>query len=76
MAKRVKIVRPDMVTLRPSTANTKVIGRPQEFWLAGGETKAITMRLKVGASADDRKLSVRYASTRGGIAETEHTIAP
>ena len=76
MAKRVKIVRPDMVTLRPSTANTRVIGRPQEFWLAGGETKAITMRLKVGASADDRKLSVRYASTRGGIAETEHTIAP
>ena len=76
MAKRVKIVRPDMLALRFPTSNTKLIGRPPEFWLNGGETKVITLRVKAGAAADDRKLTVRYTSTRGGIAEAPHQIAP
>jgi len=75
MAKRVKIVRPDGLTLR-STPNTKLIGRPPEFWLNGGETKVITLRVKAGAATDDRKLTVRYTSTRGGVADAEHQIAP
>ena len=75
MAKRVKIVHPDGLALR-STPNTKLIGRPPEFWLNGGETKVVTLRVKAGATADDRKLSVRYTSTRGGVADAEHQIAP
>jgi hypothetical protein len=76
MAKRVKIVRPDMVTARTGSVNTRVIGRPQEFWLNGFETKVITLRVKAGPAPEDRKLTLRYASTRGGVAEAEHQIAP
>jgi hypothetical protein len=76
MAKRVKIVRPDMITVRAGTANTKMIGRPPEFWVNGGETKVITIRVKAGPSSEDRKLSLRYASTRGGVLDAEHQIAP
>ncbi|MDQ8153236.1 MAG: M14 family metallopeptidase [Gemmatimonadota bacterium] len=76
MAKRVKIVRPDMVTVRAESANTRTIGRPEEFWLNGGETKVITIRVKAGAEAADRKLNVRYTSTRGGVVDMGHQIAP
>ena len=76
MAKRVKIVRPDMVTARAATPNTRMVGRVPEFWLNGGETKVVTLRVKAGATADDRKLSVRHTSTRGGVADAEHQIAP
>jgi hypothetical protein len=75
MAKRVKIVHPDALAIR-STPNTKLIGRPPEFWLNGGETKVVTLRVKAGPAADDHKLSVRYTSTRGGLADAEHQIAP
>jgi hypothetical protein len=76
MAKRVKIVRPDMITLRADAPNTRLIGRVPEFWVNGGETKVITMRVKAGDTAPSRKLTLRYVSTRGGVAETTHEIKP
>jgi hypothetical protein len=42
----------------------------------GNETKVITLRVKVGATEAAKKLTVRYMSTRGGIAETTHQVAP
>ena len=76
MAKRVKIVRPDMITVRAGTPNTRLIGRAPEFFLGAGETKVITMRVKVGTAADDRKVNFRYTSTRGGLIDKEFVIAP
>ena len=76
MAKRVKIVRPDVITLRADSPNTRLIGRVPDFWVNGGETKVITLRVKVGAAQPDRKLTVRYLSTRGGIAEATHEVTP
>jgi hypothetical protein len=70
MAKRVKIVRPDMLTLRGSGA-TRLVGRAPEFWLAGGETRTVTLRVKAGTAEADRAFSVRLSSTRGGIATRE-----
>lgn len=75
-AKRVKIVRPDMITARAGSVNTRVIGRAPEFWLGGGETKVITLRVKAGPAPEDRKLNLRLTSTRGGVADVEHQIAP
>ena len=75
-AKRVKIVRPDMVTAQAETPNTRMMGRVPEFWLNGGETQVITLRLKAGPSAADRKLNLRLTSTRGGVVDKEHQIAP
>lgn len=75
-AKRVKIVRPEMVTARAGSANTRTIGREPEFWLNGGETRVITLRLKAGPSVEDRKLNIRFTSTRGGMVDREHQIAP
>jgi hypothetical protein len=76
MAKRVKSVRPDMLTARAEGSATKQIGRPLEFWLNGGETKVITMRIKAGPTEADRKLNLRYTSTRGGMVDAPHQIAP
>jgi len=76
MAKRVKIVRPDMIMVRGEAPGTAVIGRVPEFWLGGNETKAITLRVKAGATEAAKKLTVRYLSTRGGVAEATHQIAP
>jgi hypothetical protein len=76
MAKRVKIVRPDMIMLRPEAPGTSIIGRVPEFWVNGNETKVITLRVKVGATEAAKKLTVRYLSTRGGVAELAHQIAP
>lgn len=76
MAKRVKIVRPDMITLRGDAPGTSIIGRVPEFWVNGNETKVITLRVKVGATEAAKKLTVGYSSTRGGVAELAHQIAP
>ena len=35
-----------------------------------------TLRVKVGAAQPVRKLTVRYLSTRGGIAEATHEVTP
>jgi hypothetical protein len=70
-AKRVKIVRPDQITVRgaDSTATTRLVGRSPEFWLAGGETRTVTVRIRAGDTPADRTLTVRVLSTRGGVAE-------
>lgn len=67
-AKRVKAVRPDEVTARFARgAKSRVVGRPEEFWLAGGESRTVTVRLKLDAA--DRSFHARAASTRGGVVE-------
>jgi hypothetical protein len=71
-AKRVKIVRPDQVTARfEKGSRTKMVGRAPEFWLAGGETRTVTFRVRAGEKPEDRKLTVRLLSTRGGVAERD-----
>jgi hypothetical protein len=71
-AKRVKIVRPDQVTARfEKGSSSKVVGRPPEFWLNAGETKTATLRIRAGEKSEDRKLTIRLLSTRGGVAERE-----
>jgi hypothetical protein len=68
-AKRVKIVRPDQVTARfERNSKAKIVGRPPEFWLGGGETRSVTLRLRAGT---ERVMTVRAVSTRGGVAERE-----
>ena len=69
-AKRVKIVQPDVVTARFARgAKSRVIGRAEEFWLAGGESRTVRVRLKLDAA--DTAFHARAASTRGGVAERE-----
>jgi hypothetical protein len=63
----VKMVRPDNLTIRGSGA-TRLVGRAPEFWLNGGETKVVTMRVRAGTADADKAFSVRLSSTRGGIA--------
>lgn len=77
-AKRVKIVRPDEVTVAPKTrgSSTRLVGRPPEFWLNGGETRVVTVRVKAGTGANDRTVVVRALSTRGGEAEREVQLTP
>jgi hypothetical protein len=71
-AKRVKIVRPDQVTARfEKGSSSKVVGRPPELWLNGGETREVTLRIRGGTKDADRKATVRLLSTRGGVAERE-----
>lgn len=71
-AKRVKIVRPDRVTAVPAPKSaTRVIGRSPEFWLGGFESRTVTLRVRSGEAASDRKLTIRALSTRGGVAERE-----
>jgi hypothetical protein len=69
-AKRVKIVRPDNLTLRGGGA-TRLVGRAPEFWLNGGETRVVTMRIRAGTAEADKALTVRLSSTRGGIASRD-----
>jgi hypothetical protein len=43
------------------------------MWLGGGETRTTTVRIRAGSKPEDRKLTVRALSTRGGVAEREVT---
>ncbi len=71
-AKRVKIVRPDQVTAKfADSSAAKVVGPPPEFWLAGGESKTVALRIRAGEKATNRKVTIRALSTRGGVAERE-----
>jgi hypothetical protein len=68
MAKRVKIVRPDQIAVRfAEKSEGRVLGRQEEFWLNGGESRSVTLRLRVPSA--ERSLTVRALSTRGGVAE-------
>jgi hypothetical protein len=67
-AKRVKIVRPDQIAVKfADKSEGKAIGRAEEFWLAGGESRTVTLRLRVPPA--ERAITVRALSTRGGVAE-------
>ncbi|MEX2178368.1 MAG: M14 family metallopeptidase [Gemmatimonadaceae bacterium] len=73
-AKRVKIVRPDRVVLQmPRGSGTRAVGRTEEFWLSGGESRSVTLRVRSGggSAATDRRATLRALSTRGGVAERE-----
>jgi hypothetical protein len=74
-AKRVKIVRPDNLTIGPAQGSaTRLVGRAPEFWLAGGETKVVTLRVRAGTADADKAFSVRLSSTRGGVATRDVRI--
>ena len=69
-AKRVKIVRPDRVVAEAARGSaTRVVGRPEEFWLGGGASHTTTIRVRGGTGANDKRLTIRALSTRGGVAE-------
>ena len=69
-AKRVKIVQPDRITLKMGKESTnRTVGRTQEFWLNGGESRIVTLRMRAGTHKSDREVTVRALSTRGGVAE-------
>jgi hypothetical protein len=74
-AKRVHIVRPDMVTLEaPRGSEARQVGR-SEFWLAGRETKTVVARVRVPAG-QSVELTARVSSTRGGVAQIPVRITP
>jgi hypothetical protein len=74
-AKRVKIVQPDRVAARFARGSgSRALGRVPEFWLGGGETRTVTLRIKAGAKPEDKTFTLRLLSTRGGVAEKEITL--
>jgi hypothetical protein len=76
-AKRVKIVRPDQLALRvPQGSTTHAVGRPSEFWLNGGESRTVALRVKAGPRPEDKTFTLRALSTRGGVAEREVRLDP
>jgi hypothetical protein len=71
-AKRVKIVRPDRVVVEmPRGSASRSVGRTEEFWLGGGESRTTVLRLRSGNAPADRRATVRALSTRGGVSEVE-----
>jgi hypothetical protein len=75
-AKRVKIVRPDVVTLTPARGSAaRAVGRPPEFFLAGFETRTVTLRVRVPAGSE-ATFTAKLSSTRGGEAEREVRVTP
>ncbi len=67
-AKKVKIVRPDRVVAEfAKDSKSKQAGRPPEFWLAGGESRTVAVRLKMAPG--DSSATIRLLSTRGGVSE-------
>ena len=75
-AKRVKIVRPDALTLAPARGSAaRVIGRAPEFFLAGFETKTLAMRVRVPVG-QEATFTAKLLSTRGGEAEREVRVTP
>lgn len=74
-AKRVKIVRPDFLTIEAAGGAARTTTRGEEFFLGGLETKTITMRVRAPAGqAID--MNARVTSTRGGIADAAVKITP
>jgi hypothetical protein len=76
-AKRVKAVQPDQFALRvPRGSTTRIAGRTPEFFLNGGETRTLTLRVKAGTKPEERAFTLRALSTRGGVAEREVKLDP
>jgi hypothetical protein len=68
MAKRVKIVRSDQIAVRfAEKSEGRMLGRQEDFWLKGGESRTVTVRLRIPQA--ERTITVRALSTRGGVAE-------
>jgi len=75
-ARRVKMVRPDQITIQAAPGSaTRLIGRMPQFHVQGNETRTITMRLRVGAGDADRAFTVHLNSTRGGQAQRDIRVA-
>ena len=74
-AKRVLAVRPDAVTLAPAAGSSvRVLDRATEFFLAGYESRTITIRVRI-PEGQGATFTVRALSTRGGKAEREVRVA-
>lgn len=68
-AKRVKIVRPDLLTVEgPRGTRARAIGRGTEFYLNGRETRTIVVRIIV-PEGETAEMNARVTSTRGGVAD-------
>lgn len=77
MAKRVKIVRPDRVVAQTGRGSaTRMVGDVPEFWLDGRESRVVTLRVRAGSGPNDRTLTIRALSTRGGVATREVQLSP
>lgn len=75
-AKRVKIVRPDFLTIQSSGAPAaRTTTRATEFFLGGFETRVLTMRVRAPAG-ETVNMNARITSTRGGVAEAPVRITP
>jgi hypothetical protein len=75
-AKRVKIVRSDLLTIQGVGGSTaRAIGRGVEFHLGGHETKTLTVRVRATAG-QAAEMNARVTSTRGGVADHAVRIAP
>lgn len=73
-AKRVHMVKPDMLTLE-GTGVTMIGARPQEFWMGGYETRVLTVRVRV-PQGQAIPVNAKVSSTRGGVASREATLTP
>ncbi len=72
-AKQVKIVRPDQLTGQFS-GGTRMVGRAPQFWVPGNGTQTVVMRIRAGSGANANRISLRVASTRGGLAQRDVTF--
>jgi hypothetical protein len=76
-AKKIKIVRPDQVAAQfGKDSKSRLVGRAPEFWLGGGETKTVTLRVRIGEGETDRAATLRLLSTRGGVVERAVEFQP
>ncbi len=68
-AQRVKIVRPDAITLTGKGGTTaRAVSRVDDFHLGGLETRTFTVRVRAPADRES-EMTARVSSTRGGVAE-------
>ncbi len=75
-AKRVKIVRPDFLTIQSSgTPAARTTTRGVEFFLGGFETRVLTLRVRAPAG-QAVEMNARVTSTRGGVADAPVRITP
>lgn len=75
-AKRVKIVRPDFLTIEATDdGEARTVTRGEEFFLKGLETRTLTLRVRAPAGVA-ASMNARVTSTRGGVADAPVTITP
>lgn len=75
-AKRVKIVRPDFLTIQSSgSPSARTTTRGVEFFLGGFETRVLTLRVRAPAG-EAVQMNARVTSTRGGVADAPVRITP